>query len=380
MITGDRMVDETELGYLLALAAAAMWTPRPIAAWVACLGSARAVVERVRSNVRLPPPGAEPLGADALDRIAAVDDERARRALVRARESGARIVTRACDDYPRRLRDLCDPPLVLYGRGELASLSGRTVAIVGSRAATPYGRCVAASLATEFAAYGATVISGLARGIDAAAHHAAVEAGLATVAVLGSGLASLYPGYHALLADEMVGAGGALLTEFPPDAPALSHQFPMRNRIVAALADATVVVEAGSRSGALITVRLADELGRPVFAIPGDVRRPTSAGTNALIQDGVPLATGAADVASHLGWTLAVEAASSPATTTGDPLLALLTAGPADVDDLSARAGIDVATASARLTLLELQGLVQRTAGGCFVTVAACRATNGKLR
>lgn len=377
VISNDEVDGEVELGYLLALSAATMWSPRPIAGWVASLGSARAVVERVRAGARQPPDGVEPLGADALDRVAAVDEDCARRALGRARECNARIVTSESDDYPARLRGLCDAPLVLYCRGRLDSLRGRAVAIVGSRAATPYGRAVAASLAAEFGAYGAVVVSGLARGIDAAAHRAALQTGTPTVAVLGSGLAALYPDYHSLLADEIVAGGGALLTEFPPDAPALSHQFPMRNRIVAALAHATVVVEAGSRSGALITARLADEFGHPVFAIPGDVGRPTSAGSNALIADGVPLATSAADVAAQLGWTLAA-ACASPAAAGADPLLALLATGPTDVDELSARAGLDVATVSARLTLLEVQGLVERARGGHFVAVTARRAPQPK--
>jgi DNA processing protein len=368
-------MDERELGYLLAVAAASVWSPRAVATWLRALGSPRALVENVREPPLLAVDGPEKLADETRARLSIIDDTVARNALEAANASGASIVLQADADYPAALRDLCDAPLVLYVRGRLECLGERAVAIVGSRAATAYGRNVASTMAAEFAAFGATVVSGLARGIDAAAHRGAIDAGLATVAVLGSGVRALYPQYHALLADEIVERGGAVISEFAPSQPARAFQFPMRNRIVAALAHATIVVEASSRSGALITARLADELGRSVFAIPGDVGRPTSAGTNALIADGVPLVTSATDVAALMRWQLSfprVEKHTGAASEidTNAALLALLTQ-PQTVDELAAASGASAAEIAAQLVVLELQGAVERSAGGSYTAVCA---------
>jgi DNA processing protein len=182
-----------------------------------------------------------------------------------------------------------------------------------------------------------------------------------------------------LLADEIVAGGGAIFSEFPPAMVARSHHFPMRNRIVAALADATIVTEAARRSGALITARLADEYGRRVFAVPGDIDRPTSAGTNALIQDGVTVATSMADVAEILGWSPIDEAqadASGRVPADVDPLLALLAGAALDIDELSGRSGRTASDVAAHLTMLELRGVVERHAGGTFAAVSARASKN----
>ncbi|MBC5825174.1 MAG: DNA-protecting protein DprA [Candidatus Eremiobacteraeota bacterium] len=357
------MEDDLSLGYLLAVAAAGVWSPRPLTSWFASLGDARAVVDYARRRAGCGPAGAEPLGREAIERIAAVDDGRASDALAAARTCEARILTKNSNDYPARLRVLCDAPLVLYCRGDTAALGARTVAIVGSRSATPYGRSVATALCRDFARFGATIVSGLARGIDAAAHREAIQSCTPTVAVIGSGLAALYPDYHRSLAQEIVAAGGAVISEFPPALHAQAHQFPMRNRIVAALADATVIVEAGFKSGALITARLADEIGRPVFAIPGDVERPTSKGTNGLIKDGVPLAESAAEIAASLEWEAAGACDAAHGCEPGQPLLAHLDPHGSAVDELSRKTGLDAAAVSAQLTLLEISGAVRRQAG-----------------
>jgi DNA processing protein len=382
--------DERELGYLLAVAAAAVWTPRPLVAMLEALGGARALVAYARSHVdagRLTlRPACEHLGREALQRVAAIGDAEAARALETAQAHGIRFVTSRAAAYPALLRDLCDPPPVIYYRGSLKPLDGRCLAIVGSRAATSYGRTVAAGIARGCAAYDACVLSGLARGIDAAAHRAANAAGIPGIAVLGSGVCRVYPPYHARLADELAASGGGIVSEFPPDMAARAHHFPMRNRLVAALAHATVVVEAGSTSGALITARLAAELGRPVFAVPGDLGRSTSEGTNALIKDGAMLTTGAADIASVLGWTPLAPAgarednASPPvagrkmlAPSGGDcrymtpDILGVMAAGGCTIDEVCAQTGLDAASVAAQLTLLEMQGLVERRPGGLFV-------------
>ncbi len=359
-------MDELDRGYLMAVAGALVWSPRPLRTWLDACGSARGVCDAVRSIDVGTPPGVEPLSAAALARIREIDDSAARRANDDLERSGARLITDADADYPAPLHDLADPPPVIYVRGDPGAFGTRAVAIVGSRAATSYGRHVAATLAGEFGSLGACIVSGLARGIDAAAHKAALAAGAPTVAVVGSGLSALYPPYHSLLADDIVEAGGAVLSEFPPLLPPRAHQFPMRNRIVAALANATIVVEAGERSGALITARLADEIGRHVFAIPGDVGRPTSAGTNGLIKDGVPLITGALDAARLLGWAATPSAQERDASDTTDPLLALVPSAGIDADELAARTNLDVGSLLARLTLLEIRGLVERLPGGSF--------------
>jgi DNA processing protein len=361
-------VDELDRGYLMAVAGALVWSPRPLRTWLDACGSARGVCDAVRSidGGALLPPGVEPLTVAALARIREIDDAAACRANDDLGRSGARLISDADADYPPQLRDLADPPPVLYVRGDPGAIGTRAVAIVGSRAATSYGRHVAATLAAEFGGLGACIVSGLARGIDAAAHKAALGAGALTVAVVGSGLSALYPPYHSLLADDIVEAGGAVLSEFPPLLPPRAHQFPMRNRIVAALANATIVVEAGERSGALITARLADEIGRHVYAIPGDIGRPTSAGTNGLIKDGVPLVTGALDAARLLGWVTAANAHERNPGETADPLLALVPPAGIDADELAAQTGVEIGSLLARLTLLEIRGLVERLPGGSF--------------
>ena len=374
------MESEIDLGYLLAVSAAAVWTPRPLTAYLQAFGDARSLVRFARGELPAPAigcaesDGREPLSIDALARIAAVSDDVALAALAAARADGQRFTTPSCDDYPRRLRELCDPPAVLYYRGELSALSARTVAIVGSRAATPYGRSIAGTLAADFASFGVTVVSGLARGIDAAAHRGCVGQGAATIAVIGSGLQALYPPYHAALSHEVIAQGGAIISEFPPAMPARAHHFPMRNRLVAALADATVVVEGSYKSGALITARLAAELGRPVFAIPGDVGRPTSEGTNGLIKDGAILTTSAADMCGVLGWP-SYRRRSPLTTRRADPVLRAMRGAPADAAEISRSSGVEISAVLARLTMLEIQGRVERQPGGLYVAVSAAKKT-----
>ncbi|HKW44220.1 MAG TPA: DNA-processing protein DprA [Candidatus Eremiobacteraceae bacterium] len=366
------MSDDLDRGWLLAVAGAAVWSPRPLATWFAAMGDARSIARQARAAGAFVPSGAEPLSSDTLARLAALDDKAAFNALRAAEKCAALVLTKTDPRYPARLRELCDAPHVLYCLGDPAVAAARSVGIVGSRAASSYGRSVAATFARDAAIYGATVVSGLARGVDAAAHSAAVESGGKTVAVIGSGLAALYPPYHSLLADEIVNGGGAVLSEFPPAMVARPHHFPMRNRIVAALADGVIVTEAAHRSGALITARLADEYGRRVFAVPGDIDRPTSAGTNALIRDGVTAATSMADVAEVLGWNPVFAAQRSDqdhANTAIDPLLALLGSGAFDIDELSIRSGSPAAEVAAQLTILELRGVVERRIGGTFAAV-----------
>lgn len=372
-------MDAIDDGYAMALAGALVWTPRLLRAWVDGLGSAQAVLAYVASH-DVPPEGVPPLGNAALERVRSIDEARARKALDDLASSGAQLLRDTDAEYPPTLRDLADPPPLLYVRGDIAALGDRPIAIVGSRAATTYGRHVAATLAADLAGFGASIVSGLARGIDACAHSAALVAKTPTVAVIGSGLAALYPPYHALLADEIIAAGGAVVSEFPPRTPAQAHHFPMRNRVVAALARATIVVEAGRRSGALITARLADEIGRHVFAIPGDVTRPTSVGTNDLIKDGVTLVTGGGDVASLLGWDALVSVEHALPSSSDDPVLQCLSATGIDVDELASQCSMTLPALLAHLTLLEIRGLAKRLPGGSFAAVSPRRTANARRR
>jgi DNA processing protein len=234
---------------------------------------------------------------------------------------------------------------------------------VGSRAATALGLAFARSLARELAAAGVTVVSGLARGIDAAAHRGAVDGGGRTVAVLGSGLDRLYPRENAELARAVEGAG-ALVSEFPLGTRPWKANFPRRNRVIAGWARAAVVVEAGTRSGALSTARAALDEGREVMAVPGHPSQPSAEGTNGLLRDGAALVRGAADVLSELGLALPAARDLPPA----DEVLSALPRGvPAGVDEILARCGLALPALLARLAELEIAGTIERLPGALFV-------------
>lgn len=224
--------------------------------------------------------------------------EQAKRWRAETAEAGRRLLILGQPGYPPRLAEIAVPPIALEVAGE-ADLAAPAVAIVGSRRATPYGISVARRFAGELAEAGLVVVSGLARGVDAAAHRGALEAGGATIAVLGAALDCLYPPEHRDLARATAGSG-AVLTEFPPGTRPLPHHFPRRNRIIAGLTLGTLVVEAAERSGSLATARHAVDSGREVFAVPGPIGSGTSAGCHALIRLGATLVTGASDVVEDL--------------------------------------------------------------------------------
>lgn len=216
-----------------------------------------------------------------------------------------RLLTVADPDYPENLRISSFPPPLLYIRGDLRGADRYSIALVGSRNSTTYGRAVAQEFAARFAAYGMTVVSGFARGVDAAAHQGALAQKGRTLAVLGNGLAVCYPSEHRALAERIAGGGGALISEYPMETPPDRYNFPERNRIIATLSLGTVVVEAAERSGALITAREALEENRFVFAVPGDVTRLNSRGANNLIQSGARLVQRPADALSEMKHVLA---------------------------------------------------------------------------
>jgi DNA processing protein len=283
------------------------------------------------------------------------------------RAAGARVVWRGSGDYPHWLGRIHDPPAELWFRGQLRPEEGeRSVAIVGARAATPLGESFARRLARDLASVGVTVVSGLARGIDTAAHVGALEAGGRTVAVLGSGIDRPYPRQNERLA-EAIARTGALVSEFPPGSMAWKSNFPRRNRTIAGWSRLVVVVEAGERSGALITARVALEEGRDVMAVPGHPSSPAAAGTNALLRDGAAVARHALDVLDELGVDRR-PAPPPPGAFAADIVLSALPPGvPTSLESVAARAARPVPELLARLAELELSGVVRRIAGGLFV-------------
>ena len=273
--------------------------------------------------------------------------------------TGFRFVPFWDDAFPARLATLSDPPLGLFVRGHLPAVPA--AAIVGARRASPYGREVAEHLGRELAAGGACVVSGMARGVDAAAHRGALAAGGPTVAVWGAGCDRVYPAEHVALAAE-IADHGALVTEYPPGSPPLAHHFPERNRIIAGLADITVVVEADERSGALVTARLALDEGRDVMAVPGSIFSRLSVGPNGLLRAGAAPVLAATDVLAVLGL------AGAPAPTEEAPaFLASLPAGEAvTADHVAAAAGQPIARVLDELLRLELAGWVVREPDGRY--------------
>jgi DNA processing protein len=305
--------------------------------------------------------------------------ERIEDGTARARAVTGRALVRADGEYPTRLREIPDAPETLHVRGRLLEADSLAVAIVGSRRATSYGLDVGEQLAADLAARGVTIVSGLARGIDAAAHHGALRVGGRTIAVLGSGMDVVYPPEHRQLATE-IAEHGALLSQFAPGTPPLPQNFPTRNQVIAALSLAVVVVEAAERSGSLITARLAAELGREVLAVPGRVTAPESRGANRLLQDGAHVAMGWEDVAAVLPerWKARLRAAPAPAAGSegrpelGGPagrVLALLGEDPVDIDLVIERSGLGAGRVSAALLDLELEGRVRQIEGKRFVRV-----------
>ncbi|OQX11344.1 MAG: DNA protecting protein DprA [Desulfobulbaceae bacterium A2] len=292
--------------------------------------------------------------------------------LARAAAGGMTFVCWDDEGYPPLLREIHDPPLVLWLRGDAACLARPAVAVVGSRAASDYGRRVARELGRELVRRGLVVVSGLALGIDAEAHRGALAAGGVTVGVLGCGLDVVYPPIHGSLYQELA-ISGAVLSEYPPDTSPEPFRFPARNRIVSGLSLGTVVVEAGQRSGALITARLALEQGREVFAVPGRIDSHKSSGTHRLLQDGAKLVQSVDDICEEIGWRTQAsaprtEAVPAPAASAvGDEeqrLLDILADRACEVDELVRTSGLDAATVGGALLRLELAGRIRQVGRG----------------
>ena len=347
---------------------------RPIASWLADPhGAARqgrepgaalpAVVAGIASHLASP------------ERLAAARD-RAEAAMAVATALSIEAVPWSDSRYPALLAAIADPPPVLWLRGDVTALNGPAVAVVGSRAGTVYACGVGRNLGADLASRGLAVVSGLARGVDSAAHRGVLAAGGRTIAVLGSGVDVVYPSEHESLAAE-ISRRGVLVSELPPGTTPRPAYFPLRNRLISGLSRAVVVVEASERSGSLITARLALEQGRDVMAVPGNVLTGRNRGAHALLKDGARLVETADDVVEELGlWVGGASGEGGAAEPRGadgsrdalDPVLRHMDAGEVyGIDDLAARSGLGSAALLARLTDLELQGRIARAGAGQFV-------------
>lgn len=290
-----------------------------------------------------------------------------------AGDASRQLLTLGDADYPAELLQIEDPPLLLHLEGDPVALRHPLrLAMVGSRNPTPQGADHARQFARALAEAGACIVSGLALGIDGAAHEGALDAGGCTLAVVGTGLDQVYPKKHQALARRIAGQG-LLISEYPLGTPPLAPNFPRRNRIISGLSQGVLVVEAALQSGSLITARQAAEQGREVFAIPGSIHSPQSRGCHALIRQGAKLVESAQDILEELqaspgGLPAGAdrEAAAADNQPTDDPLLRALGYEPCGLDALQARCGLDTATLQARLLELEFDGRVARLAGGLY--------------
>jgi DNA processing protein len=282
------------------------------------------------------------------------------------------VLTWLDDTYPQRLKEIDQPPPVLYLRGELTTEDDWAVAVVGSRRVTPYGRQVTEEIVSFLAANGVTVVSGLARGVDAIAHNAALKAGGRTLAVLGSGVDKIYPPENRTLAEQII-THGAVLSDYAPGTPPEASNFPPRNRIISGLSMATVVVEAGETSGALITAEFAAEQGREIFAVPGNILAPQSKGTNKLIQQGAQPLLSASDIMQALNLTRVGQHKAArkalPADEVEAKLLTAMGEEPLHVDEIRNQTGLPVEKVSAALVMMELKGMVRQVGNMQYVAV-----------
>jgi DNA processing protein len=286
---------------------------------------------------------------------------------------GGTILTLGDDAYPKRLKDIYDPPALLYVKGELRREDELAVAIVGSRKTSPYGRWFTEKISQDLAGHGVTIVSGLARGIDSVAHMGALEGGGRTIAVLGCGIDVIYPSENRDLFHQIVGHG-AVLSEFPMGSRPEGGHFPRRNRVISGLSIGVVIVQASAKSGSLITAKYALEQGREVFAVPGNVGAEGSRGTNQLIKEGAKLVESSADILEEVlpqwrreGETAQKAEAPGHGLVGGEKILfELLGETPLHIDAVIRESKLDPGNVSSLLLNLELKGLISQWPGKCF--------------
>jgi DNA processing protein len=290
----------------------------------------------------------------------------------RIQSLGAEVLTWDDEAYPRLLKEIDQPPPVLYIRGSLIPEDDWSVAIVGTRRVTAYGRQVAEEVATTLAQNGVTVVSGLARGVDSIAHQSAISVAGRTLAVLGNGVDVIYPPENRNLAAQIM-EHGALVSDYPLGTQPDGINFPPRNRIISGLSKAVIIVEAGATSGALITATFAAEQGRDVFAVPGNINAPQSQGTNRLICDGAQPLLDPQDVLEALNLTMITEHRTARVVLPANPIEArlyqMLSQQPRHVDEIRSEANMPIETVSATLAMMELKGMVRQVGGMNYVAV-----------
>jgi DNA processing protein len=291
---------------------------------------------------------------------------------------GVQVYTWDDDIYPKRLKEIAQPPPVLFAKGSINVEDDWAVSVVGTRRVTPYGRQVTAEIARFLAENGITVVSGLARGVDAIAHQTALQSGGRTIAVLGSGVDVVYPPEHRKLAEE-IALQGAVISDYPMGTQPESTNFPPRNRIIAGLSLATIVVEAGETSGALITAKFAADQGRDVFAVPGSILTPQSEGTNHLIEQGARPLLRMSEILEILKLENIPEKQANRKSITATPdekkLLQHLSQEPKYIDEICNLSGLPIQSVSATLTMMELKGLVTHVGGMNYVAAREQKAT-----
>jgi DNA processing protein len=293
------------------------------------------------------------------------------------RKHGVTVFSVFDDEYPENLKNIYDPPIVLYVKGKLRAQDRSAIALVGSRKASVYGIDTCMRLSESLAELNLTVVSGLARGIDSAAHRGALLAAGRTIAVLGNGLSSIYPSENRKLADEIADRG-AVMSEFPMGMPPMPQNFPMRNRVISGLSLGTVIVEAAEKSGALITASCALEQGRDVFAVPGKAGTITSAGTHRLIKNGAKLVDGVKDIIEELNLDLKTPAKTSARGGTGvlnielddieKRIYGIVSDGPLHIDTIIYRSRLSAPEAMKHLLRLEVKRLVRELPGKNFIS------------
>ena len=296
-----------------------------------------------------------------------------KRELSRLEKTGGKFVTLKDDDYPKRLKDIYDPPALLYLRGELRRKDELAVAVVGSRKTSAYGREVTERIGRDLARHGVTVVSGMARGIDSVAHQGALQGGGRTIAVLGCGVDMIYPSENRNLFHQII-EQGAVLSEFPMGSPPEAGHFPRRNRIISGLSIGVVIVQASAESGSLITAGYALEQGREIFAVPGNIGAEGSRGTNRLIKEGAKLVESSEDILEEVlpQWRREGEMAQKgedPVLTLTEAekcLYGLLEETPLHIDALIRESQLDPGNVSSLLLNLELKGLISQWPGKCF--------------
>lgn len=347
------VVDSLRLSLIIGI------SPRTLAGLLARFGTARQVLDAPFAEV------AACAGLETAQALALGPDARlVERSLRWGERPGHHMVPLGDDAYPAALREITDPPLLLYARGRIDLMRASCFAIVGARSASSQGREDARAFARALSDAGLCIVSGLAHGVDAAAHHGGLEGRSSSIAVMGTGPDVIYPGDNRDLALRLADSG-CLLTEFCLGMPPLAENFPRRNRLISGLSRGVLVIEANARSGSLITARFAAEQNREVFALPGSIHSTLSKGCHKLIKDGAKLTEGVADILGELG----LEIAASPKVARAPrshPLLVAMGFDPVSLDQMTERTGMTAAAIAAQLSLFEIDGTISALPGGRF--------------